>query len=267
MTKQKKKKGQSRIPLIVIGAFLTLGGLAFIAPGLFGSTGYVTEIYRSERVGGSQNINGNPNAYYWQVSYKFKTANGEIETGSVQVVGDAISSKSGIRAGSPVRYIAFKPEWNRPGSVGIDWSGVAYLVFGVPILILGVKKPKPKKTPAQKSREYRAAKEKPCIPVPGKPAGSRELRQAIYQSGGEKMFCENCGTQINADAEFCRACGTSVDARAKQAPAAEPDWDSFEYDDTPLTTEEYNQLDELLTEDEWEEEFELTYEEHAMDAA
>jgi hypothetical protein len=143
MGKNKKKKGQSIIPLIIIGAFLVLGGLVFIAPGLFGRTGYVTEVYRSERIGGSQNINGNPNAYYWQVSYKFKTANGEITTGSVQVVGDAISSKSGIRTGSPVRYFAFKPGWNSPGSEGFNGAGVAYLAAGIFILTLGVRKPKP----------------------------------------------------------------------------------------------------------------------------
>ena len=273
MSKKKKVKRQGKIPLIIIGLFLTLGGLAFIAPGLFGNTGYITEITRSERILGSEDIIGAPNSYRWHVNYKFRTATGEIATGFVEVRGDAISSKSGLHVGSPVRYFAFYPSWNQPGSAGIDihFGGVVFLAVGVFMLTLAVKKPKPKKTPAQRSRAYQAAKNKPRIPVPKKPADLRdpqpvtpEPQQPVTISGGNTMFCESCITQINADAKFCRTCGasvtagTSVDAGAKPAPAAEPDWDSFEYDDTPFTTEEYNQLDELLTSEEWEDEFELT---------
>jgi hypothetical protein len=72
------------------------------------------------------------------------------------------------------------------------------------------------------------------------------------------MLCENCGTQINARATFCRACGASVDAGAKQAPATEPDWDSFEYDDKSVMSDaEVDELYSIATEEEIEDEFDL----------
>ena len=80
------------------------------------------------------------------------------------------------------------------------------------------------------------------------------------------MFCENCGTQLNDTARFCNNCGASQQA-TQQAPAFEPDWDSFEYSDTPFTTNEENRLADLATEEEWLEEFEWNLDENATNAA
>ena len=87
--------------------------------------------------------------------------NGEYETGSVQVKGDAVSSKSGLKAGSPVRYISFAPGFNTPGEGGFDGNTIMYVLiigFGAFMIMLGVRKKKPAKTHAQRSREYRAVK-------------------------------------------------------------------------------------------------------------
>ena len=75
------------------------------------------------------------------------------------------------------------------------------------------------------------------------------------------MFCENCGAQLEDTARFCKNCGASqqpLQEAPRQAPAAEPDWDSFEYDDqTPITTAEMNELAAIATDEEYEDEFDL----------
>ena len=159
--KKKKNKAASRIAPIIIGVILILCSMIPVSSSLFGQTGYITEITRTERIGGREDINGQPNAYKWTVAYKFKMKNGETATGSATVHGDAISSKSGLHAGSPVRYLAFYPSFNTPGDGGLDGSTVIWIViigFGVFMISLGARKPKPSKTPAQRSREYKAAK-------------------------------------------------------------------------------------------------------------
>ena len=161
--KKKKSKVADRIAPIVIGIILVICCMIPVSANLFGQTGYITEITSTERIGGREDINGQPNAYKWIVAYKFKMENGEIETGSVTVHGDAISSKSELRVGSPIRYLAFYPGYNTPGEGKLDGSTVMFLLttgFGVFMITLGVRKPKPKKTPAQRSREYQAAKPK-----------------------------------------------------------------------------------------------------------
>ena len=133
----------------------------------------------------------------------------------------------------------------------------AMIGFGVFMISLGVRKEKPPKTPAQRSREYRAAKENQPPPVQKKPASQIKAATPVYNSGGEKMFCENCGTQLNEGVKFCNNCGASQEA-GQQTPQPEPDWDSFEYDDeTPITDAEADELYGIATEDEIEEEFDL----------
>ena len=167
--KQKLRRAARRdkIAAIIVGVILAVGSLLPVSANLLGRTGYITEITRTERVGGRLDEPGNPNAYWWSVGYKFRMENGEIETGSIQVKGDAVSSKSGLRVGSPVRYLVLIPAYNTPGEGTLDGSTVMYLLcaaFGVFIFMLGVRKPKPNKTPAQCSREYRAAKAAREIP-------------------------------------------------------------------------------------------------------
>ena len=262
--KKKKSKAADRIAPVVIGIIIALCSMIPVSSSLFGQTGYITEITRTERIGGREDINGQPNAYKWTVAYKFRMKNGEIETGSVTVHGDAVSSKSGLRAGSPVRYLAFYPGFNTPGEGGLDGSTIIWIVaiaFGVFMITLGVRKPKPKKTPAQRSREYKAAKETPPPTVQSKPAGRVKAAVPIKNPGGNKMFCENCGTQLNDTAKFCKNCGAIQQGQAQilqHTPATEPDWDSFEYDnDTPITEAEADELYRLATEEEIEDEFDL----------
>jgi hypothetical protein len=267
MSKTKKKgKAADRIAPVVIGIIIVLCSMIPVSSALFGQTGYITEITRTERIGGREDINGQPNAYKWTVAYKFKMKNGEIETGSVTVHGDAISSKSGLRAGSPVRYLAFYPGFNTPGEGGLDGTTVIWIVtiaFGVFMISLGVRKPKPAKTPAQRSREYKAAKaaKENLPPVQAKPPASRvKSAMPINHSGGNKMVCENCGTQLNDTAKFCNNCGASQQSAQplQQAPASEPDWDSLEYDDrTPITKAEMDELAAIATDEEYEDEFDL----------
>ena len=74
------------------------------------------------------------------------------------------------------------------------------------------------------------------------------------------MFCENCGTQLDDTARFCNNCGASQQPAQspQQAPASEPDWDSFEYDDrTPITKAEMDELAAIATDEEYEDEFDL----------
>ena len=221
--KKKKKKGSSRVTPIIIGVIIVLCGLIPVSSSLFGRTGYITEITQNERVGGRLDEPGRPNAYKWSVAYKFRMENGKIETGSVQVNGDAVSSKTGLRAGSPVRYLAFYPGFNTPGEGGLDGSTViwiALVIFGVFVIMLGAKKPKPAKTPAKRSREYKAAKE------------AREAKESAPRAQAKPVV------------------GVMV--------APEPDWDSFEYDDeTPITEAEADELYRLATEEEVEDEFDL----------
>ena len=76
--------------------------------------------------------------------------NGEIDTGSVTVNGDAISLKYGLWVGSPVHYLAFFSDINTLGEGWVDGSTVIWSVmigFGMFIITLGVREPKPKKTP------------------------------------------------------------------------------------------------------------------------
>ena len=225
VSKKQTKKTGSRIAPIVTGAILVLCCMIPVSSNLFGQTGYITEITRVERIGGRLDVPGQPNAYKWHVGYKFKMKNGELETGSVTVQGDAISSKSGLRAGSSIRYLAFYPRFNTPGEGGFDGNTIMYallILFGVWMITLGVRKEKPPKTPVQRSREYRAAKttkENQSPSIRKKPAGR---------------------------------------VKAAQAPQPEPDWDSFEYDDeTPITDAEADELYRLATEEEVEEEFDL----------
>ena len=161
---EKKRKGGAkadRIAPIIIGVIITLCSLIPVSASLFGQTGYITEITRAERVGGRLDEPGRPNAYWWSVDYIFKMKNGEYETGSEQVKGDAISSQSGLRVGSSVRYLVFAPRINSPGEGGMDGSTAMYVLcigFGIWMIRLGARKPKPSKTAAQRSREYRAGK-------------------------------------------------------------------------------------------------------------
>jgi|GEM_PF-2419544 len=266
MSKKKKKgKAADRIAPIIIGMILVLCSMIPVSSSLFGKTGYITEITRTERIGGREDINGQPNAYKWTVAYEFKMKNGEIETGSVTVQGDAVSSKSGLRVGSPVRYLAFYPGFNTPGEGGLDGSTVIWIVtiaFGVFMISLGVRKPKPAKTPAQRSREYKVAKAaiENQLPTVQVKSASRVKATPIKNSGGSIMFCENCGTQLNDNAKFCNNCGASQQPTqtSQQTPATEPDWDSFEYDnDTPITEAEMDELAAIATDEEHEDEFDL----------
>ena len=161
MSKKKKNTNGRKIAPIIIGAVVILCCMIPVSASLFGQTGYITEITRTERVGGRQDVAGQPNSYKWTVAYKFKMKNGDIETGSIQVRGDAVSNKSGLKVGSPIRYLAFYPGFNTPGEGGIDGSTAMFILcigFGAWMIWMGAKKPKPTKTPAQRSREYRAAK-------------------------------------------------------------------------------------------------------------
>ena len=166
MSKKKKKKESSKMAPITIGAIIVLCSMIPVSASLFGQTGYITEIH-SERFGGRQNVQGQPNSYKWDVGYTFKMKNGEYETGSVTVRGDAVSSNSGLRVGSPVRYLVFYPGFNTPGEGGLDGNTVMWIAmigFGVFMISLGARKDKPSKTPAQRSREYRAAKAAKAAP-------------------------------------------------------------------------------------------------------
>ena len=271
--KKKKSKAANRIAPIIIGVIIVLCSMIPVSSSLFGQTGYITEITRTERIGGREDINGQPNAYKWTVAYNFKMKNGEIETGSTTVHGDAVSSKSGLRVGSPIRYLAVYPGFNTPGDGGLDGSTVVWVLmigFGIFMIWLGARKPKPSKTPAQRSREYKAAKaakESPATIAQTKPTGRENAAMPANHSGGRIMFCENCGAQINNTAKFCRTCGACVAARASQQalthiplqpPEIEPDWDSFEYDnDMPITEAEADELYRIATEEEIEDEFDL----------
>jgi len=258
----KKRKGNGsgrKIAPIIIGVVIVLCSLIPVSESLFGLTGYITEIHSSERIGGEQGDGNLPNTYQWSVGYTFKTKSGEYMTGSMTTQGDAISSKSGLRAGSPVRYLAFAPKFNTPGEGMFDGSTIMYVLlaaFGVFMITLGVRKEKPSKTPAQRSGEYRAARaarENQSPAVQTKPACRVNVAQPVYSSGDDKMSCENCGTQLDTGAKFCKSCGAS-----RQAPAIEPEWDSFAYDGkTALTQAEVDELYGIATEEEIEEEFDL----------
>ena len=278
MSKKKKKKNKapSRAAPLILGIILVVCPMIPLSSALFGQTGYITEINNVERVGGRKDIQGQPNAYDWYIGYTFKMRNGEYETGSVKVIGDAVSSKSGLRVGSTVRYLAVYPRFNTPGSGGLDGSTFMWIVvigFGVFLIVLGARKPKPQKTPAQRSREYKAEKaakaakaavESPPL-VQQKPTASRAKPAPTNSfSGGKKMFCGNCGAQLNDTVKFCGNCGASQQPAQppqlaqQQAPAPEPDWDSFEYDDeSPITEAEADELYRLATEEEVEDEFDL----------
>ena len=282
--KKKKKKKSSRVAPVIIGAILVICCMLPVSANLFGRTGYVTEITNIERIGGRLDEPGLPNAYKWTVGYKFRMENGKIDTGSVTVTGDAVSSKSGIHVGSPIRYLAFYPGYNTPGEGKFDLSTIMFLLtaaFGVFMISLGVRKPKPSKTPAQRSREYRAAKAAQENPPPAgakpsashvKPMPPKTMPQTIakkqqpmkeqpenYQDTN-RLFCENCGVQLNAGAMFCRNCGASQQpAQApQQAQVIEPNWDLFWYDnETPVTEAEADELYSIATEEEIHEEFDL----------
>ena len=273
MSKKKKKKGSSRAAPIILGIILVVCPMIPLSSALFGQTGYITEINNVERFGGRADIQGQPNAYEWHIGYTFKMKNGEYKTGSVTVIGDAVSSKSGLRAGSPIRYLAFYPSFNTPGKGGLDASTamwIAAIGFGVLLIVLGARKPKPAKTPAQRSREYKEAKAAKAVkegptPVQTKPQTSRVKASApISHTVGNKMFCENCGTQLNNTAKFCNNCGASQQPlqspkqSPQQATVIEPDWDSIGYDEiTPITKAEMDELAAIATDEEYEEEFDL----------
>ena len=245
----KKPKKESRIAPIVIGVVMIVCCMIPVSASLFGVTGYVTEITNSERIGGRLDEPGRPNAYWWSVSYKFKTKSGKIETGSEEVKGDAVSAKSGLRVGSPVRYLAFAPGINSPGEGGFDSNTIMYVLcigFGVFMIWLGAHKPKPPKTPSQRSREHKAAKaKKAAVAVEAAPA-------PVPESGA--VFCANCGAKLGAGAKFCGNCGASQQATA----VVEPDWDALEFDDnTPVTDTEAEELYKIATEEEIHEEFDL----------
>jgi len=214
---KKKSTGMSkgnRIAFIIIGAFLAVGSLLPVATTVFGQTGYITEINSSERFGGAVGDGALPNTYEWHVSYTFKTKDGKLETGSITAVGDAVSSKSGLRVGSPVRYFTLIPAYNTPGESLYDNNAYMFLLVtavGVWMVTLGARKGKPSKTPAQRSREYQstqAAKLNPP-PVGAKQSSRVKAAQPIRIDGGNKMFCENCGAQLNDTAQFCKNCGAS----------------------------------------------------------
>ena len=140
--KKKKNKAPSRAAPLILGIILVVCPMIPVSSSLFGQTGHITEIRNVERVGGRKDIQGQPNAYEWHIGYTFKMKNGEYETGSVTVIGDAVSSKSGLRVGSPVRYLAFYPGFNTPGEGGLDGSTVIWLMtaaFGVFMISLGVR--------------------------------------------------------------------------------------------------------------------------------
>jgi len=258
----KKQNGKKTVP-IVIGAIIIVCCMIPISSSLFGQTGYITEITRSERVGGRLDEPGRPNTYWWSVDYTFKMQNGKYETGSVQVKGDAVSSKSGLSTGSSVRYIVFAPSINSPGKGGMDGSTVMYVFcvgFGAWMIYLGVRKEKPAKTPAQRSREYQAAKvgmENLTPIVKTKPANRNKSATPVSVSVGRKMFCKNCGIELNNAAKFCNNCGETQQS-SQQTSVSEPDWDSFEYDDrTALTQAEADELAATATEEEYLDEFDL----------
>ena len=151
------------------------------ASSLFGQTGYITEITSSERIGGAKGDGALPNTYDWHVVYVFKTNTGALQTGSMTATGDAVSAKSGLRPGSPVRYLAFAPRFNAPGSGGFDGNTLMYVGFiglGVLLIVFGAKKEKPPKTPAQRSREYQAAK----APSPRRPQQQFQLAEPDWDS-------------------------------------------------------------------------------------
>jgi hypothetical protein len=266
MAKKKKRGIGGRIGEVILGAILVFGGMIPVSASLFGQTGHITEITSSQRFGGALRDGSLPNTYKWDIGYKFKMKNGEYETGSVTVNGDAVSSKSGLRAGSPVRYLAFYPGFNTPGGGGFDVSTMMYVLcvgIGVLLIWFGVRKETEAKTPSQRSREYRAAKaaednQPPPPPVKKKPTRRAKTAAAVNNSGGDnKMFCKNCGTESSAGANFCKSCGANLQT-GRQAPAAEPDWDSFEYDDeTPITEAEADELYGIATEEEVADEFDL----------
>jgi len=146
-------KKLDRTAPIIIGAIIALCSLLPVSASLFGETGHITEITSSKRFGGELGDGNLPNTYEWHESYTFTTKNGEYQTGSITVKGDAISSKSGLRAGSPVRYLAFAPTINTPGKGMFDGSTLLYLLmigFGVFMIRLGFRKAPPKKTPGKK---------------------------------------------------------------------------------------------------------------------
>jgi len=153
MSKKKKKnrkgsKIENRVAFIIIGAVIALCSMFPVASSLFGQTGYITEITSNERFGGRKDEPGQPNAYEWHIGYIFRTKSGQYETGSVTVKGDAISSKSGLRAGSPVRYLAFAPRINNPGRGGFDGNMILYVFLiglGVVFIVLGAREGKPSK--------------------------------------------------------------------------------------------------------------------------
>ena len=152
--KRKANKLADRIAPIIIGVVIVLCSLIPVSEGLFGRTGYITEIRSSERFGGRRDEPGQPNTYEWHIGYTFKTESGELETGSVTVKGDAISAKSGLRVGSHIRYLAFAPRFNRPGEGKFDGASLFYLfltAFGVFMIILGVRK----EIPGKKSAKHR----------------------------------------------------------------------------------------------------------------
>ena len=230
----KKSNAADRIAPIVIGIILVLCSMIPLSSSLFGQTGYITEITRTERIGGREDIIGQPNTYKWIVAYKFKMNDGGIETGSVTVHGDAISSKSGLRIGSPVRYLAFYPGFNTPGEGGLDrttfiWMGI--IAFGVFMIRFGAEKPKPTKTPAQRSRAYRAAK------------AAKAAKEAK----------ENPSPPVGATSS-----DRATVLQQAPVPVAEPDWDALAYDDqTPITAAEMDELAAIATEEEYEDEFDL----------
>ena len=262
MSKKPKKKKhiiEERIAPVIIGAILVFCCMIPVLANLLGRTGYITEITRVERIGGRLDESGRPNAYWWTVAYKFRMENGEIENGSVQVKGDAISSKSGLKVGSPIRYLALYTVYNAPGEGELDGSTIMFLLlagFGVFMIRLGVRKEKPSKTPAQRSREYQA-KKKVAKGNQTKAKSKTKESTPVYSSGGNKMYCENCGTQLDADAKFCESCGKSQQVSQKPSQL-EPDWDSLTYDDeTDLTEAEVDELYGIATDEEIEEEFDL----------
>jgi hypothetical protein len=138
-----QKKIHSKALLIILGAILTLFPLLPVSINLFGSTGYVTEITRTERI--RRDDDGRLDAYLWEVGYKFRMKDGEITTGSVQVKGAAYSPKSGLRVGSPIRYFALRPGFNTPGEGKLDTTTFMFLfvtAVGVFLIRQGVRKPK-----------------------------------------------------------------------------------------------------------------------------
>jgi len=149
-----KKKNRVQIAPVIIGAIMALCCMIPVTENLFGKTGYVTEIRYAQRQGGALADGSRPNTYEWTVGYTFKTQSGEYVTGSVTVNGDAISSKSKLKAGDPVRYLAFAPNFNTPGNGMLDGGVFWYLLpagFGVFMIVLGIRSGKPReKRPRRK---------------------------------------------------------------------------------------------------------------------